>query len=107
MKKILPILFLLAMLTPIVLYYTSSEQVTITVSDKERTTESSGKSVDSKYLIFTEGEVFQNTDAITFFKFNSSDIQGQLHQDSTYNVVVVGWRVPFLSWYRNIIKVQK
>lgn len=107
MKKIIPVIFLLLLIFPVALYYTSGEEIQITVTDKERITKSSGKSVESKYLIFTDEEVFENVDAMTFFKFNSSDIQGHLHQDSTYNVKVVGWRVPFLSMYRNIIKVQK
>jgi hypothetical protein len=84
-------------------YYNSVDEMKITVTDKERITESNG--VTSKYLVFTDKETFENTDALIFGKFNSSDIQGKLKVDSTYNIKVVGWRVPFMNTYRNIIEV--
>lgn len=91
-------------------YYNSDTTVEFTVTDKERIVESSGSGenlhVTSKYLVFTDTEVFENTDDIFFGKFNSSDVQSMLHVDSTYSAEVVGWRIPFLSSYRNIIKVN-
>lgn len=88
------------------------ETVTVTVTDKERIVESSGEGTSSRYLIFTETEdgtveVFENTDALWFGKFNSSDVQGQLRVDETYRLRVYGWRVPLLSMYRNIIDAEK
>ena len=62
--------------------------------------------MDSKYLVFTDGEVFENSDNLIFTKFNSSDIQSQLEVGKSYNVRVSGIRVPFLSWYRNIVKIN-
>ncbi|MFA5376067.1 MAG: hypothetical protein WC455_10010 [Dehalococcoidia bacterium] len=79
----------------------TSETVTITVTDKERVVDSG----DSKYLVFTETEVFENTDCLALGKFNSSDVYGQLEIGETYQVQVYGWRIPFLSMYRNIVKV--
>lgn len=32
----------------------------------------------SKYMVYTESEVFENTDGITFGKLNSHDVQNQL-----------------------------
>lgn len=89
-------------------YRGSSEVVQITVEDKEATVISDGDGrVENRYLIFTkEGEVFENTDALTFGKFNSSDIQARLKVDSTYNVLVAGWRIPVVSSYRNIIEIR-
>ena len=87
-------------------YHISSETIEITVTDKERI--SSGPSSDriEKYLVYTQDESFENTDSWMFFKFSSSDLQGKLMNDSTYSVKVAGWRVPFLSSYRNIVKIN-
>ena len=49
--------------------------------------------------------MFQNTDEWIRGKWNSSDIQGSLEVGKTYTVVVVGYRIPFLSCYENIISV--
>lgn len=87
----------------------------VTVTDKERITESHRRgdktSVDSKYLIFADtndGEslVFENTDKFIRGKFRSSNIQGQLKVGSKYKITVVGIRVPLFSWYQNILKVE-
>jgi hypothetical protein len=92
-----------------VAYYQTGEDVTFTVSSKERITESSGSgetlSVSSKYLVFTDVETFENTDLFFIGKFNASDVQGKLQVDSTYTMKVYGWRVPFLSMYRSVGKL--
>ena len=85
---------------------------TITVTDKERIYTGSGDTSSSKYLVFGDDEngnslVFENTDCLLRGKWNSSNIQGQLKEGSTYKVTVVGYRVPFLSWYQNIIKIEE
>ena len=87
--------------------YSTITDVVVTVTEKERIVESNGKHTTSKYLVFTENEVFENVDdMIPFLKFNSSDIQGKLHVGETYKLTVWGWRINFLSWYRNILNVQ-
>jgi hypothetical protein len=87
--------------------YSTVTDVVVTVTEKERIVESNGKHTTSKYLVFTENEVFENVDdMIPFFKFNSSDIQGKLHVGETYKLTVWGWRINFLSSYRNILNVQ-
>jgi hypothetical protein len=87
--------------------YATVTDVVVTVTEKERIVESNGKHTTSKYLVFTENEVFENVDdMIPFFKFNSSDIQGKLHVGETYKLTVWGWRINFLSSYRNILNVQ-
>lgn len=85
------------------LYYQTGEITTITVSEKEV--------VHSKnsftYLIYTEGgEVLENSDLLFYGKFNSSDFQAKLKEGEIYKVKVYGWRVPFLSWYRNIAEIK-
>ncbi len=74
--------------------------------DKERVTVRSGDDPKEKYLVFTENETFENTDSTLFWKFNSSDVQGQLDRGKSYRVLVAGWRISFLSSYRNIIEIE-
>jgi hypothetical protein len=98
------IIALLGIVIPSV-YYKSIETVKITIVDKEKVVNI--ETHESKYLIYTKSETFQNTDDLLLMKFNSSDIQGSLRTDSNYTVQVIGWRVPFLSMHRNIIKIIK
>lgn len=105
-KVFLTIVILLGVTYP-TLYMFSSEEVTVTVTDKERITTGSGEDLESKFLVYSEGEVFENSDTWLFFKFNSADVQGELKEEGTYTVKVAGWRVPFLSWYRNVIRVTQ
>lgn len=81
--------------------YATKETVSLTVQSKERITDGS----NSKYLVFTDGEVFENTDNWWVLKFNSSDVYGQLREGATCQAVVSGWRIPFFSSYRNILSV--
>lgn len=81
--------------------YLTDEWVEVYVKDKERITESQS----GKYLIFTDKEVFENTDSILYWKFNSSDFYSEIEKEQTYKFRVYGFRIPFLSWYRNIIEI--
>lgn len=79
----------------------------VTVTEKERVVSAES----SKYLIFTEDEqgnvvVFENSDNIFRGKFDSSNMQGEIKEGETYVFTVVGYRVPFLSMYQNIIEVK-
>ena len=51
--------------------------------------------------------VFQNTDNILRGKVNSSNMQGQLKVGNTYEITVIGYRVPLLNMYENIIKMKE
>ncbi len=82
--------------------YGTVDRIDVTVTGKERIVTRD----NSYYLVFTETEVFKNADNIFFFKFHSSDVQGQLRAGETYTVKVNGFRVPFLSMYRNILAVE-
>ena len=81
---------------------------TVTITDKERITKPVGDSITSKYLVFGDDEqgtplVFENTDNIIRLKFKSSNIQGGLKIGKTYDITVVGFRIPIFSIYENII----
>ena len=88
------------------IYRTSAQVTEITVTKEERTVLGTGENLHSKYLVYTNDEVFENTDSWLFLKFNSSDLQGKMEPHRAYRVKVAGWRVPFLSWHRNIVEVQ-
>lgn len=82
--------------------FLTGDTVTATITDKERVMTQE----DSYYLIFTDNEVFRNSDNLLVLKFNSSDIQGAAKIGSTCQMSVYGFRVPFLSMYRNITDIH-
>ena len=77
--------------------------VVTTVIDKERIYRGYGNTAESYYLVYTDAETFKNKDSLIEMKFNSSDLQGSLKEGMECTFTVVGWRVPFLSMYRNIV----
>jgi hypothetical protein len=76
------------------------------VQGKERVVTGSGDQQSSKYLIFTDAETFENVDSWLALKFNSSDVYGSIVEGSTCEFTVTGWRIPLLSWYRNILDAK-
>ena len=103
---IIAVIFALALSFSAMTSFNDTEYV-VTVTDKERII----KEDTSKYLVFTEDEqgnvlVFENTDSLLRGKFDSSNMQGQLKEGNKYTITVVGFRVPILSMYQNIIKVE-
>ena len=60
----------------------------------------------SKYMIFTDKEVFENTDSFLSLKWNSSDVYRDVKIGDTCTFKVTGIRVPFMSWYRNILEAH-
>ena len=109
MRDIIIVLFIILIPVFIIVninYYNSEQTITAKVIDKERISQGSGENLHHTYLIHTDKEVFSNEDVMLRGKFNSSDIQGQLHVDSTYTFKVLGWRIPVLSMYRNIVEYK-
>jgi hypothetical protein len=101
------ILFVVLMIVSCLFPFMTADTTTFTVTDKERIVTGLGDSVSSKYLVFTDGETFQNTDCLVLWKFASSDLQGSLTVGKTYEADVYGWRIPFLSTYRNIVSANE
>ena len=80
---------------------------TVTVTDKERI----NTSAESKYLIFGKDKngqavVYENTDNILRGKWDSSTLQAEMEAGQTYEVKLVGFRFPVLSWYENILDAE-
>jgi len=112
MKDIL-LLGLLCILSVSVFIYpiaiwNSSEDVIVTVKKTESivVNDNDNKGTKSKYLVYTDGEVFENVDSWLYLKFNSSDVQNELTEGVTYSIKVSGWRWQFFSMYRNIVLVR-
>ncbi len=101
----------------------SRDEYTVRVVGTERIASSDDEGhVSSKYVVHAEEiktrepRSFENTDSLTECLFskckvNSSDLQAELkaaEKDGTpVTVKTYGWRVPFFSWYENIIAVKK
>ena len=78
-------------------------EITATVTDKD--VKNSDK--ESKYLVFTktsdgETEVFEVTDALFAWRFDSSDLYAEIEVGKAYKFDVGGSRNRLLSWYPNI-----
>jgi hypothetical protein len=84
-------------------YYTH-----VTVTDKVLKTERvmNPEGAGSKYLIFGAHETYENMDSFLNWKFNSSDVYGAILPGQTCTFVVYGWRIPFFSWYRNLVSAK-
>lgn len=85
------------------LTYGSVDYVTAKVNRVERVTSNDS----SVYLVFTDEETFSNEDSLLFLKFNSSDLHGKFGEGKAYDMKVQGWRVPFLSMYRNVVWMKE
>ena len=89
----------------VVFQFATKEKMTVTFSRLgERICESGGG--DCRYIEYSKDEAFQNTDSMIFFKFNSTDVHNEIVPGITCDVTVNGWRIPFFSSYRNILKVE-
>jgi hypothetical protein len=77
----------------------------VTISEKgERC-----KSRDScKYMFYTDKGVFQNTDSIVNWKWNSADFYNDIKVGKTYDLRVSGYRIaPVLSWFPNVVEFKE
>ena len=102
-------LVVIAVIAVPVINFSNDHTYTVTITDKERvTTQSDKDNISSKYLIYGEDEngktyVFEDTDTLFRWKFNSSDVYGALKEGETYELTVIGFRVHIFNWYENII----
>lgn len=78
---------------------TRKETIIATIKHKECT------GMDT-YKVYCNNETFKITDSVVLGRWNSSDFYGQLQVNKTYQFEVVGWRIPFFSEYRNIVKAD-
>ena len=102
------LLFLLSFFSADVCGSFNEHEYVVTITDKERV----NSRYNSAYLVFCEDDsgetlVLKNGDCLLRGKFNSSNVQGEIEEGRKYKFTVVGWRIPFLSWYENIIRYEE
>lgn len=78
-------------------------EVEITVEDKwiKATKDSSDYMVSD-----TSGNVYVVSDSLILLSFDASDRYAAIDIDRTYGITTIGWRVPFLSMYPNIVEIN-
>lgn len=85
----------------------TEKNVTFTVEEKTVKVDNDGDgNVKSRYLIFTDKGVYENTDSLIYFKFRSSDLYGKLKVGQTYTCKTAGFRFGLTSSYPNIINCE-
>lgn len=84
-------------------YIFTKENERITIKEQQLKTKGKG----SQYMVYTDKGVFVNEDCFCAGKFNSSDFYNKMEAGKTYDVTHIGWRVPFFSWYENIISYRE
>lgn len=91
------------------MYRSTLETKNIVVENKERLLNVSGAdgttSTTYTYAVYAD-EVYHLSDTISFLHFSTYDVYNQIKVGMTCNVNVAGWRIPFLSMTKNIIKVN-
>ncbi|MBK7631478.1 MAG: hypothetical protein IPJ23_12380 [Ignavibacteriales bacterium] len=58
-----------------------------------------------KYFVFTENEVFYNSNNYYQNKENADELNDKIYPGTSYKVKVVGIYLPWLPRFRNIIKI--
>jgi len=74
-----------------------------------RITDAQMTKVDDRFMIATEDRPFVNADARYRFKFNSGTLQNDAIRlkGKVVRIKKYGWRVPVLSWYENVVKIEE
>ena len=111
--KILPILFVIAIIGSAYSYYLNDSNVRIVrnckIIDLQQQSIISSRdknvSTEIRYLVITDKETFICTSSLFNSKFNNSDIFWRLKKDSTYNFRVAGFGKSFVFDYRNVLEV--
>ena len=74
-----------------------------------RITDAQMAKVDGRFMIATEDRPFVNEDAGYRFKFDSGTIQNEAIRlkGKVVKVRKYGWRLPVLSMYENVVKIEE
>jgi hypothetical protein len=67
---------------------------------------------EDKYLVFVDVQGGKSTtyeieDTLVGFRFNSSDVYSALKSGRTYKLEIMGYRIPYLSMYPNILSYEE
>jgi hypothetical protein len=80
--------------------YITEETITIKVLNKSQFGSEPGK-----YFVFTEDEVFYNSNDYYQNKENAAEVNDIIYPGSTYKVKVVGVYLPWIPRFRNITEI--
>jgi hypothetical protein len=80
--------------------FITEQEVEIKIINKEKF----GR-VEGKYFVFTEDEVFVNSNEYYHNKSNADKLDKRLFIGKKYRVRVVGTYIPFLHKFRNILDI--
>lgn len=80
--------------------FLTEETITIRVLNKSQF----GNEPD-KYFVFTQEEVFYNSDNYYHSKENATELNDKIYPGSVYKVRVVGLYLPWLPRFRNILDI--
>lgn len=104
---IVALIVLVILAVPFAISRLTEKTKTFTVTRILDQTYSSGSghhlTVKHRYLVYTDHGTYKDTDTVWFFKFNSSDLLGQLQNGHRYTCDTTGFRFGFTSSYRNLI----
>lgn len=82
--------------------YITEETITIKVLNKSQFGNEQGK-----YFVFTQDEVFYNSNDYYQNKQNADELNDKIYPGSVYEVNVVGIYLPWLPRFRNITEILK
>jgi hypothetical protein len=108
--EILYVLLFLVLLfiafAPGIMKVMNTQTYVVHVTDKDRVSDK------NKYLVYSfdlqgESRVFEITDSLLKFRFDSSDDYNQIEVGKTYKFTTGGYRVPIFSWYPNIYEYEE
>lgn len=61
----------------------------------------------NQYRVYTENcGTLSVEDELLKFRFDSADVYGEINEGETYNFKTVGWRIPLVSMFPNIMEVK-
>lgn len=105
MKEIgITLIIALILLLPTYLYnYTNKKTYTCKVTDKWIKRQGDR----DIYIVRCDDKTYKITDLFFKFKFNSSDLYGQLKVGHTYKIKTTGYRVKLFSDYQNINSIKE
>lgn len=101
---IIILIIIIAVIVSLGSCYFATKTYTATVTDKDI----KNYNRSSKYLVFTkledgETRTFSIEDSLFKGRWDSSDAYAEIEIGKTYEIEVIGWRIPFLSQYENIM----
>ena len=76
-----------------------TEHENCTVTEKDRVSDRDGK---SDMRVYTTCGTFQIKDSLFIGRWDSADFYASIEEDSTYDLTVRGYRIPFFSVFPNI-----